>query len=183
MEHLKYGGKSPSSFTRSWLHDFSPIVGNSKDEISLVHFNSLSSPSSWKVVSVMTTNTSTMEKKMAEMEQRVILLTKALEDKDLQIATLMNKPEMQDLGESSHGPKFPFGFTSTKDDKRERKSRHSSTGTIYFGCFVISSTITRHDNKYHSSTIWRFFYKFSHIFKTLHKDHQQHENAKWVLTP
>ena len=24
---------------------------------------------------------------------------------------------MQDLGESSHGPKFPFGFTSTKNDK------------------------------------------------------------------
>ena len=29
----------------------------------------------------------------------------------------MNKLEIQDLGESSHGPKFPFGFTSTKDDK------------------------------------------------------------------
>ena len=29
----------------------------------------------------------------------------------------MNKLEMQDLGESSHGPKFPFGFTSTKNDK------------------------------------------------------------------
>ena len=24
---------------------------------------------------------------------------------------------------------------------------------------------------------------FSHIFKTLHKAHQQHENAKWVSTP
>ena len=58
-----------------------------------------------------------MEEKMAEMEQRVVLLTKAFEDKDLQIATLLNKLEMQDLGESSHGPKFPFGFTSTKNDK------------------------------------------------------------------
>ena len=29
----------------------------------------------------------------------------------------MNKLEIQDLGESSHGPKFLFGFTSTKDDK------------------------------------------------------------------
>ena len=37
----------------------------------------------------MMTNTFTMEEKMAEMEQRVVLLTKALEDKDLQIATLM----------------------------------------------------------------------------------------------
>ena len=64
-------------------------------------------------MSVMMTNTSTMEEKMVEMEQRVVLLTKALEDKDLQIATLMNKLEVQDLGESSHGHKF----TSTKDDK------------------------------------------------------------------
>ena len=54
-----------------------------------------------------------MEEKMAEMEQRVIFLTKTLEDKDLQIATLMNKLEEQDLGESSHGHKF----TSVKDDK------------------------------------------------------------------
>ena len=58
-------------------------------------------------------NTSTMEEKMAKMEQRVVLLTKALEDKDLQIATLMNKLEIQDFGESSHGHKF----TSAKDDE------------------------------------------------------------------
>ena len=50
---------------------------------------------------------------MAEMEQRVVLLTKALKDKDLQIATLMNKLKVQDLGESSHGHKF----TSAKDDE------------------------------------------------------------------
>ena len=29
----------------------------------------------------------------------------------------MNKLEIRDLGESSHNPKFSFGFTSTKDDK------------------------------------------------------------------
>ena len=50
---------------------------------------------------------------MAEMERRIVLLTKALEDKDLQIATLMNKLEVQDLGELSHGHKF----TSAKDDE------------------------------------------------------------------
>ena len=113
LEHFKYGGKSLSPFTRSWSHGFSIIKGNPKDEISRVHFKSLSSPSSWEVMSVMMTNTSIMEEKMAEMEQRVVLLTKALEDKDLQIATLMNKLEVQDLGESSHGHKF----ISAKDDK------------------------------------------------------------------
>ena len=94
LEHIKYGGKSPSSFTRSWSHNFSPFKGNPKDEISRAHFKSLSSPSSWEIMSVMMTNTSNMEEKMAEMEQRVALLTKALEDKDLQIATLMNKLEV-----------------------------------------------------------------------------------------
>ena len=64
-------------------------------------------------MSVMMINNSTMEEKIAEMEQRVILLTKVLEDKDLQIATLMNKLEVQDLGESSHDHKF----TSAKDDE------------------------------------------------------------------
>ena len=113
MEHLKYRGKSPSSFTRSWSHDFSPIKRNPKDKISRVDFKSLSSPSSWEVVSVMMTNTSTMEEKMAKMEQRVVLLTKTLEDKDIQIATLMNKLKVKDLGESSHDHKF----TSTKDDE------------------------------------------------------------------
>ena len=43
---------------------------------------------------------------MAKMEHKVVLLTKALEDKDLQIAPQMNKLKLQDLGESSHGPKF-----------------------------------------------------------------------------
>ena len=53
---------------------------------------------------MMMTNTSTTEEKMAEMEQRVILLTKALEDKDVKIETLMNKLEVQDSGESSLDP-------------------------------------------------------------------------------
>ena len=68
LEHLKHGGKSSSSFTRSWSHNFSPIKGNPKNVIPCAHIKSLSSPSSWEVVSVMMTNTSTMEEKMAEME-------------------------------------------------------------------------------------------------------------------
>ena len=80
FEYLKYGGKSPSSFTRNLSHDFSPIKGNPKDEILRAHCKSLSSPSSLEVVSVMMTNTSTMEEKIAEMEQRAVLVTKALEN-------------------------------------------------------------------------------------------------------
>ena len=41
----------------------------------------------------------------------VNLLIKALEEKDVKIATLMNKLELQDLGESSLDPEHPPGFT------------------------------------------------------------------------
>ena len=54
----------------------------------------------------MMTNIANIKEKMAKMKHKIVLLTKALEDKDLQIAPLMNKLKLQDLGESSHGPKF-----------------------------------------------------------------------------
>ena len=83
-----------------------------------------------------------MEEKMAEMEQRVVFLTKALEDKDLQIATLMNKLEEQDLGESSHGHKF----TSVKDDKeREIENtpwREQSTSVALLSVQQLQDMIT-----------------------------------------
>ena len=54
----------------------------------------------------MMTNKANVKEKMAKMKHKIILLTKALKDKDLQIAPLMNKLKLQDVGESSHGPKF-----------------------------------------------------------------------------
>ena len=72
---------------------------------------------------VMMTNTSTIEEKMAEMEQRVILLTKALEEKEVKIATLMNKLEVQDSGESSLGPEHPPGLTLKGENARLVKEK------------------------------------------------------------
>ena len=72
---------------------------------------------------VMMTNTSTMEEKMAKMEKRVILLTKVLEEKDVKIATLRNKLEVQDSGESSLGPKHPPGFTLKGENARLIKEK------------------------------------------------------------
>ena len=70
---------------------------------------------------MMMTDTSTTKEKMVEMEQRVTLLTKALEEKDVKIATLTNKLELPDLGESSLGHEHPPNFTlkgeSTRVDK------------------------------------------------------------------
>ena len=39
LKHLKYGGKSPSSYTRNWSRDLFPIKGNPKDEIHVLTSN------------------------------------------------------------------------------------------------------------------------------------------------
>ncbi|KAK4566285.1 hypothetical protein RGQ29_002502 [Quercus rubra] len=85
-----------------------------------------------EVMPVMMTNTSTMEEKMAEMEQRVTLLTKALEEKDVKIATLMNKLEVQDSGESSLGLEHPPGFTLKGEIARGDKGK-GGEGTSQHG--------------------------------------------------
>ena len=72
---------------------------------------------------MMMTDTSTMEEKMVEMEQRVTLLTKALEEKDVKIATLTNKLELPDLGESSLGPKHSLGFTLKGENAKVDKGK------------------------------------------------------------
>ena len=49
------------------------------------------------------TETTTIDEKIAEMGHDITKLTKTVEEKDLQIATLMNKPEVQNRRESSKG--------------------------------------------------------------------------------
>ena len=81
---------------------------------------------------VMMTNTSTMEEKMAEMEQKVILFTKALEEKDIKIATLMNKLEVQDSGESSLGLEHPPSLALKGENARVDKGK-GGEGTSQHG--------------------------------------------------
>ncbi|KAL0437738.1 UNVERIFIED_CONTAM: hypothetical protein Sradi_0481700 [Sesamum radiatum] len=50
----------------------------------------------------MATEATTMEEQVAQMAQAIADLQKIVEDKDLQIAQLMNKLEPTDAGESSH---------------------------------------------------------------------------------
>ena len=101
LKHLKFGAKPPCSFTRSCSHDSSYVIRRPRAEFPLVHMDLLSPQSSSKVVSIMMTNTFIVEEKMVEMEQNIILLTKALRDRDIQIATLMSKPKVKDSDESS----------------------------------------------------------------------------------
>ena len=121
-----------SSPTKTFSINSSPVMRNLRSEVPLTHLVSSFSPSSIEVMPVMMTNTSTMEEKMAEMEQRVILLTKALEEKDVKIATLMNKLEVQDSGESSLGPEHPPSFTFKGENAKGDKGK-GGEGTSQHG--------------------------------------------------
>lgn len=50
---------------------------------------------------VMTTDTATVEEQLATMVRAIEKLTKTVEDKDLQIASLINKLDAQNVGETS----------------------------------------------------------------------------------
>ena len=108
-----------SSPTKTFSINSSPVMRNLRNEVPLTHPVSSFSPSYLEV----------MEKKMAEMEQRVILLTKALKDKDVKIATLMNKLEVQDLGESSLDPEHPPGFTLKGENARVDKGKRGEVAS------------------------------------------------------
>ncbi|KAH7845349.1 hypothetical protein Vadar_000946 [Vaccinium darrowii] len=60
---------------------------------------------------VMTTGAATVEEQLATMAHTIEKLTKTVEDKDLQIASLMNKLEAQKVGETSQENSHPPGFT------------------------------------------------------------------------
>ena len=51
----------------------------------------------------MMTETAIVDKKIAELGRAITKLTKTMEEKDLQIATLMNKLEVRNRRESSNG--------------------------------------------------------------------------------
>ncbi|KAK9988735.1 hypothetical protein SO802_028974 [Lithocarpus litseifolius] len=112
-----------------------------RNEVPLTHLVSTFSPSYLEVIPVMMTSTSTMEEKMAKMEQRVTLLTKALEDKDVQIATVMNKLEVQDSGESNLDLEHPPGFTLKGENARVDKGK-GDEGTSQHGHSTTMASIS-----------------------------------------
>ena len=63
-------------------------------------------------MTAMMTETATIDEKIAEMGHAIAKLTKTVEEKDLQIATLMNKLEVQNQGESSKGHSYTHQHTS-----------------------------------------------------------------------
>ncbi|XP_070012921.1 uncharacterized protein [Nicotiana sylvestris] len=66
------------------------------------------------MVNALMTDTTNVDEKFAMMEQTIEVLKKSVEDKDLQIAQLMNKLEAYAPEESSHVPPRSSVFTSPK---------------------------------------------------------------------
>ncbi|CAL5443782.1 unnamed protein product [Camellia sinensis] len=64
------------------------------------------------VMQVMTTGTTLVEEQLATMARAIEKLTKTIEKKGLQIASLMNKLEAQNVGKTSQDNSHPPGFTS-----------------------------------------------------------------------
>ena len=96
--------------TKTFSINSSPVMRNLRNEVPLTHPVSSFSPSYIEVT----------------------LLTKALEEKDVKIATLMNKLELQDSGESSLIPEHPPGFTFKGEIARGDKGK-GGEGTSQHG--------------------------------------------------
>ena len=69
-------------------------------------------------MSVMATDTTSVEEQLAEMARAITKLTKTVDEKDMQIASLINKVEtqVQNSGDSSHGLNHPPNVASPLDD-------------------------------------------------------------------
>ena len=57
-------------------------------------------------MAAMMMETATIDEKIVEIGHTIAKLTKTVEEKDLQIATLMNKLEVQNRGESCEGHSY-----------------------------------------------------------------------------
>ncbi|XP_009761535.1 uncharacterized protein [Nicotiana sylvestris] len=71
------------------------------------------------------TDATNVDEKLSMIERNIEVLKKTVEDKDLQIAQLMNKLEAYTPGESSHVPPRSPVFTSQKMDVEESLAKFS----------------------------------------------------------
>ncbi|KAG5525039.1 hypothetical protein RHGRI_031655 [Rhododendron griersonianum] len=126
MKEGKGSKKLPSNSENSVSASLSPLpTPLVSDANSSTGSHSGSSPSSPKhsespirsdashsmAMQVMTTDAATVEEQLATMARAIEKLTKTVEDKDLQIASLMNKLEAQNMEGTSHDVSHPPGFT------------------------------------------------------------------------
>ncbi|WJZ90005.1 hypothetical protein VitviT2T_009183 [Vitis vinifera] len=115
-----FGDKSPCSITdanSSTGSCFGSLIGMSKEENYSNHSNSVTFPFSL-TMPVMAMGTTSVEEQLVEMARAIAKLTKMVDEKDMQITSLINKVEaqVQSTGESSHGLNHPSNVASPLDD-------------------------------------------------------------------
>ncbi|KAJ9691630.1 hypothetical protein PVL29_013737 [Vitis rotundifolia] len=139
-----FGDKSPYSVTNAnsstGSHSELPI-GMSKEENYSNRSNSFTFPFSM-IMPVMTISTTSVEEQLAEMVRAIAKLTKRVEEKDMQIASLINKVEaqVQNTGESSQGLNHFSNVASPLDDaphtyktmQVERQTTECLSGVIIY---------------------------------------------------
>nr|CAN68664.1 hypothetical protein VITISV_004416 [Vitis vinifera] len=115
-----FGNKSPCSITNANFSTgscFRSPTGMSKEENYSNRSNSFNSPFSM-AMPVMVTGTTSIEEQLAEMALAITKLTKTVEEKDMQIVSLINKVEaqVQSMSESSQGLNHLPNVASPLDD-------------------------------------------------------------------
>uniref|UniRef100_A0A2N9G8H6 Retrotransposon gag domain-containing protein n=1 Tax=Fagus sylvatica TaxID=28930 RepID=A0A2N9G8H6_FAGSY len=75
----------------------------------------------------MMTETTMVDERIVAMERAISKLTKSMEEKDLQIATLMNKLEVHNHGESSNGP---IHQRTPQDGHKRVEDQHTNSTSI-----------------------------------------------------
>uniref|UniRef100_A0A2N9ITV2 Uncharacterized protein n=1 Tax=Fagus sylvatica TaxID=28930 RepID=A0A2N9ITV2_FAGSY len=75
----------------------------------------------------MMTETAVVDERIVAMERAISKLTKTVEEKDLQIATLMNKLEVHNHGESSNGPVHQ---RTPQDGHKRVEDQHTNSTSI-----------------------------------------------------
>ncbi|XP_009777919.2 uncharacterized protein [Nicotiana sylvestris] len=98
---------------------FSVFDELSQTASNLGRFEDLVDSSVSTKVNALMTDATSVDRNFAMMEQTIEVLKKSIEDKDLQIAQLMNKLEAYAPGESSHVPPHTPIFTSQKTTVEE----------------------------------------------------------------
>ncbi|KAL0457936.1 UNVERIFIED_CONTAM: hypothetical protein Slati_0420800 [Sesamum latifolium] len=115
--------------TRGKIVNTGPFDGS--NSTSRTEINSKSTP--FATLPAMVTE-ATMEEQVAQMPQAIVDLQKIVEDKDLQIAQLMNKLEPTNAGESSHNHSSASKYAGKEKQVEEepqmqesvQKSSHSA---------------------------------------------------------
>ncbi|KAL0355886.1 UNVERIFIED_CONTAM: hypothetical protein Sradi_4035500 [Sesamum radiatum] len=112
------------------------VPSDGSNSASPTEINSKSTP--FTTLPAMVTGATTMEEQVSQMAQAIADLQKIVEDKDLQIAQLMNKLEPTNPGESSHNHSSASKHAEKEKQTDEeppmqesvKKSSHSATSIV-----------------------------------------------------